>query len=163
MALPVISFKFKHALATLNRQFSGSKVRSVSAVGGLLFLRLPAPLKLHKESAANLSRHVAAVAYLLKSARESQRLLYLMSILQSRYALASSALPTFLVEILTKWLTLRYSVAFVEVCAGRQLQRTVWGRDVSSFVYWWPPLANIGELHLNRFISSDKLDYLFTC
>lgn len=141
-------------------------MRSVNAVGGLLFLQLPAPLKSHNESAADLSKHVVAVANHLKSARESQRLLYLTSVLQSRYALASSVLPTFLVEILTKWLTLRYSVAFVEVCAGRQLQRTVWGRDVSSFIYWWPPLANIGELYLFRFTSTDKLielHYLFTC
>lgn len=124
---------------------TGSNVKASDAIGGMLCIKLPI---LDSAKDANLLENLKAIKDNINTSRETQQLTFLLSVLQTKYGFLSKLLPATLITVALKYLSLKYSVSFTEVTSRQPLvmQRTIWGQEVSSVIYWRPPQANISIL-----------------
>ncbi|KRT85651.1 hypothetical protein AMK59_1289 [Oryctes borbonicus] len=121
---------------------TGSNVRPTDSVGGMLCVDLPI---LDSRKDADLMENLKRIKDNINTAKEHQQLTYLLSMLQTKYGFLSKLLPATLITIALKYLSLKYSVSFTEITSRQPfvMQRTIWGQEVSSVIYWRPPQANI--------------------
>lgn len=125
---------------------TGSNVKATDAVGGMLCINLPI---LDSRKDADLLENLKDIKDNIITAKQNQQLTFLLSILQTKYGFLSKLLPATLITIALKYLSLKYSVSFTEITSRQPLvmQRTIWGQEVSSVIYWRPPQANISKLY----------------
>ncbi|KAI4456621.1 o-acyltransferase (wsd1-like) family protein [Holotrichia oblita] len=121
---------------------TGSNVRATDSVGGMLCINLPI---LDSRKDADLLENLKDIKDNIITAKQKQQLTFLLSILQTKYGFLSKLLPATLITIGLKYLSLKYSVSFTEITSRQPfvMQKTIWGQEVSSVIYWRPPQANI--------------------
>ncbi|XP_017770464.1 PREDICTED: uncharacterized protein LOC108558153 [Nicrophorus vespilloides] len=125
--------------------------RKCETIGGVMCIDLPIPVNSNK---GDILDHLAVIRKNVQRSLDTQKVTYLLSILQTRYATISKLLPSTLVGVFLRGLSLKYSVSFTELTATQPniSQKTNWGQEIISSIYWTPPQANISiSLCVNQF------------
>lgn len=134
---------------------------AVDAFGGMLCINLP----ILDSKQDSLLDNLRVIKKNMGEALSKQQVTYLLSIMQSKYGIISKLLPATLIGIFLRCLTLKYSVCYTEV-ANRHVnikQKTTWGKEVTSVIYWRPPQANISKLLMRVVVVDAIVLSLFVC
>lgn len=130
---------------------TGTNVKPYDSFGGVICMNLPI---INSEKEGSIVDNLNVIKKNLSKSLDKQSLTYLYSILQTKYGFLSKVFPATAIGIFLKYLSLKYSVSFTEVTSRypNVTQRTVWGQEVMSVIYWRPPQANISiSLCLNEY------------
>ncbi|KAF2896582.1 hypothetical protein ILUMI_09594, partial [Ignelater luminosus] len=136
---------------------SGTNVKPQDAVSGLLGLRLPV---LNAEKDETLLENLRVIKQNFANAIETQPVSYLLTTLQTKYGVLTNALPATAVEVILKYLSRKYTISITEITSKHPniTQRTIWGHEVTSAIYWRPPQANMSiSLCFNQYGDSITL------
>lgn len=134
---------------------TGSNVKPEDAVSGILCLNLSVP---------DPSKETTDVENLLdiknefNVALEKQGLSHLLSILQTKFGILTKFLPSTCLSVYLKYLSRKYSVSITEVTSRHPhvMQKTIWGQEVLSVIFWRPPQANTSKWNHRFFYNFDN-------
>lgn len=120
----------------------GPNVKPSDSMSGILCLTLSS---LQSERA--MTAVLKNVHENFAEASEKQALVSLLSLLEIRHGILTKLLPYTLLGVLLKYLSRKYAISFTEVTSRHPnvTQRTLWGQEVVSAVFWRPPQANISK------------------
>lgn len=128
---------------------TGPEMKSQNFVSGLIGLRLPV---LNAEKDETFLENLRVVKNNFASAIEAQPISYFLTILQTKFGVLTNALPSTFIEVLLKYLSRKYTISITEITTdNNNIQRTTWGQDVTSAIYWRPPQANMSKSLFNYF------------
>ncbi|KAK9883267.1 hypothetical protein WA026_001451 [Henosepilachna vigintioctopunctata] len=136
---------------------SGTNVRPEDSCAGILFMELPI---LNEERGDTLLDNLVKVKRNLCESSDKQQVSYLLSILQTKFGVFTKILPTTFLAVYLRYLSRKFAVSVTEVSSRypNVTQRTLWGQEVESAIYWRPPQANISiSLCLNEYADHVKL------
>lgn len=125
---------------------AGPNIKPSDSISGILCLTLSS-----LQSEKNMLQVLNEVHQNFFEASERQALVSLLSLLEIRSGILSKLLPYTFLSVLLKYLSRKYAISFTEVTSRSPnvTQRTLWGQEVVSAIYWRPPQANISKLSLN--------------
>ncbi|KAG5876023.1 hypothetical protein JTB14_009812 [Gonioctena quinquepunctata] len=136
---------------------TGHNIKPEDAVSGLVCLNLaipnPAKETTHIENLLEIKSKFSACL-------EKQGLSHLLTMLQTKFRILTQFLPSTLLSVYLKYLSRKYAVSVTEITSRypNVTQRTLWGQEVKSVVYWRPPQANTSiSLCLNEYADHVKL------
>lgn len=124
---------------------SGVNVKPSDSVSGLLCVTLPIP---ESEKSCLLIQHLHKIRQNFSESLEKQPLLSLLSLMEIKYGILTKLLPATFLSVLLKYLTRKYAISFTEISCKHPnvTQKTLWGQEVVSAIFWRPPQANISKL-----------------
>lgn len=134
-------------IRNINSQYifaTGSNIRPEDSVSGIICLNLPiADPQSDKSQLDNLKE---LEIRFLKSL-ETQSLSHMLSLCQTKFGILTKLVPSTIVSVYLKYLSRKYAITFTEVSNKypNVTQRTLWGQEVVSVVYWRPPQANTSK------------------
>lgn len=123
---------------------TGPNIKPEDAVSGILCLNLSIPDP-NKETSD--IENLLEIKNKFNSALEKQGLSHLLTVLQTKFGILTKFLPATILSIYLKYLSRKYCVSVTEVTSRypHVKQRTVWGQEVLSVIYWRPPQANTSK------------------
>ncbi|CAH0564858.1 unnamed protein product [Brassicogethes aeneus] len=136
---------------------TGNNVKPGDAMSGILCLNLPI---MDPERETTQLDNLMEVRDNFHKVLEKQGLSHLLTILQTRFGVLTKFLPSFLVSVYLKYLSRKYAVSVTELTSRypNVTQRSLWGQEVSSVIYWRPPQGNTSiSLCLNEYADHVKL------
>ncbi|KAL3273690.1 hypothetical protein HHI36_015120 [Cryptolaemus montrouzieri] len=136
---------------------TGINVRPEDSCSGILFMGLPIP---NNERGDTPVKNLAKIKNNFKESLEKQQVSYFLSILQTRFGVLAKILPSTFLAIYLRYLSRKFAVTVTEVSSRypNVTQRTLWGQEVSTVIYWRPPQANTCiSLCLNEYADHIKL------
>lgn len=121
---------------------TGNRIKPEDSIDGMLCIHLPI---LHSDKDGTILENLNDIKKNVQVARETQPVTYLLSIFQTKYGIFSKLLPATFIGIVLKYLSKKYAVSLTEVTSRQPnvTQKTIWGKEVTSVIYWRPPQANI--------------------
>ncbi|XP_018322920.1 uncharacterized protein LOC108735448 isoform X2 [Agrilus planipennis] len=121
---------------------SGNNMKVEDWFNGQLCFQLPV-LKSNDEIA--LVENLKRITDNLTATINQQPITYLLTLLQTKYGFITNSLPASFLRILLKYLSRRYTISVTEITSSypNTKQKTIWGEEVTSAIYWRPPQANI--------------------
>ncbi|KAL1497874.1 hypothetical protein ABEB36_008760 [Hypothenemus hampei] len=147
-------------MRNINSQYlfaTGPNIRPEDSVSGIICFNLPIiDLQSDKTQLENFKE----LEVKFKTSIDRQGLSHLLTLLQSRFKIMTKFLPATLVSIYLKYLSRKYAITFTEVTNRypNVTQRTLWGQEVISAIYWRPPQANTSiSLCINEYADHVKL------
>lgn len=147
-------------MRNINSQYlfaTGPNIKSRDSVSGMICLNLPlVELQSDKTQLQNLKD----LEIRFKSSIERQGLSHLLTLFQTKYGILTKFLPSTVVSIYLKYLSRKYVVTVTEVTNKypNVTQRTLWGQEVVSAIYWRPPQANTSiSLCINEYADHIRL------
>ncbi|KAJ8972055.1 hypothetical protein NQ317_010924 [Molorchus minor] len=136
---------------------TGPNVKPEDSISGILCLNLAIP---NPEEDTTYSDHLSEIKKTFRSSLEKQGLSHLLTMLQTKFGILTKFLPSIILSIYLKYLSMKYAVTVTEVTSRypNVTQKTIWGREVTSVIYWRPPQANTSiSLCLNEYADHVKL------
>lgn len=128
---------------------TGNNVKSEDSIGGVICIDLPL---LYKDR--DILKNLKMIGENLREAKDKQQVTYLLSILQTKYGMFSKFLPATFMGACLRFLSRKYAISITEVTTKQpnMTQRTLWGQEVTSAIYFRPPQANISiSIILNQY------------
>lgn len=121
---------------------SGPNIKPSDSISGILCLTLTS-----LQTEKSMLEVLQEVHQNFLEASEKQALVSLLSLLEIRSGILSKLLPYTFLSVLLKYLSRKYAISFTEVTSRSPnvTQRTLWGQEVISTIYWRPPQANISK------------------
>lgn len=129
---------------------TGPNVRPEDAMSGILCLNLPI---LDQEKDTTQLENLIEVRNNFQNSLEKQGLSHLLTVLQTKFGVLTKFLPSFAVSIYIKYLSRKYAITVTELTSRypNVTQRTLWGQEVSSVIYWRPPQGNTSKFIIYYF------------
>lgn len=123
---------------------SGINVKPSDSVSGVLCITLPIP---ESEKSCVLLEYLRKIQRNFTDSLNKQPLVFLLTLMEIKYGIITKLLPATFLSILFKYLTRKYAISFTEInCKHPNVtQKTLWGQEVSSAIFWRPPQANISK------------------
>lgn len=120
----------------------GPNVKPSDSISGILCLTLSS-----LQSQKDMLQVLRDIHENFLEASEKQALVSLLSLLEIRHGILTKLLPYTFLSVLLKYLSRKYAISFTEVTSRSPnvTQRTLWGQEVVSAIYWRPPQANISK------------------
>ncbi|XP_050298401.1 uncharacterized protein LOC126737520 [Anthonomus grandis grandis] len=147
-------------MRNINSQYlfaTGPNIKPADSVSGIICLNLPIiDLKSDKSQLDNLKE----LETRFRTSIENQGLSHLLTLLQTKFGILTKFLPSFLLSVYLKFLSRKYAVTLTEVSNRypNMSQRTLWGQEVFTVVYWRPPQANTSiSLCINEYADHVRL------
>lgn len=130
---------------------TGPNIKPEDSVSGMICLNLPI---VDPHSDATQLDNFKVLQQKFRTSIEKQGLSHLLTLLQTRFGILTKFLPATCLSIYLKYLSRKYAVTFMEVSNRypNVNQRTLWGQEVVSAIYWRPPQANTSKKSLNNFV-----------
>nr|XP_023016804.1 uncharacterized protein LOC111506092 [Leptinotarsa decemlineata] len=136
---------------------TGLNIKPEDAVSGVVCLNLTIPDSVTETSHIE---NLMGIESKFSASLEKQGLSHLLTMLQTKSGLLTQFLPATVLSIYLKYLSRKYAVTVTEITSRypNVTQRTLWGQEVSSVIYWRPPQANTSiSLCLNEYADHVKL------
>jgi hypothetical protein len=136
---------------------TGANLRPEDSVSGILCLNLPI---LDPEKEVSVLENLVEIKNNFRNSLDRQGLSHLLSLGQTKFGLLTKILPLSLLAVYLRYLSRKYAVSGTELTSRypNVSQRTLWGQEVSSVIYWRPPQANSSvSLCLNEYADHVKL------
>ncbi|VEN39141.1 unnamed protein product [Callosobruchus maculatus] len=136
---------------------TGPNIKPEDAVSGILCLNLPIQ---DPETDISQLETLIEIKNKFNSALEKQGLSHLLTMLQTKFGILTMFLPSTVLSVYLKYLSRKYAVVVTEVTSRypNVFQKTLWGQEVTSVIYWRPPQANTSiSLCLNEYADHVKL------
>ncbi|XP_057660386.1 uncharacterized protein LOC130896374 [Diorhabda carinulata] len=136
---------------------TGPNIRSENAVSGILCMNLAIP---DPDDGTNEIETLLDIKKKFKASLETQGLSHLLTILQTKFRFLTQLLPPTVLSVYLKYLSRKYAVSVAEITSNypNVTQKTIWGQEVSSVIYWRPTQANMCiSLCLNEYSDQVKL------
>lgn len=123
---------------------TGPNIKPEDAVSGILCLNLVVP---DPEKDTSDIENLLEIKQKFNASLEKQGMSHLLTMLQTKFGILTMFLPSTVLSIYLKYLSRKYAVSVTEVTSRypNVTQRTLWGHEVSSVIYWRPPQANTSE------------------
>lgn len=120
---------------------TGVNVRPEDACSGIIFMGLPV---LNEENGDTTIENFVKIKNRLNESLEKQQLSYFMTILQTKFGILTEVLPSILLIIYLRYLSRKFAIAVTEMSSRHpnMTQKTIWGQEVESAIYFRPPQAN---------------------
>ena len=130
---------------------TGPYLKPEDSVSGILCVNLPI---LDPEKEVSVLENLVDIKNNLTGSLQKQGLSHLLSLCQTKFGFLTKILPLSLLGVYLRYLSRKYAVSVTELTSRypNVSQRTLWGQEVSSVIYWRPPQAN----------SSKKLSHFMT-
>lgn len=134
-------------IRNINSQYlfaTGPNIRPEDSVSGIICLNLPiADPQSDKSQLDNLKE----LEVKFRKSLETQSLSHMLSLCQTKFGILTKLVPSTIVSVYLKYLSRKYAITFTEVSNKypNVTQRTLWGQEVVSVVYWRPPQANTSK------------------
>ncbi|XP_076263861.1 uncharacterized protein LOC143198492 [Rhynchophorus ferrugineus] len=147
-------------MRNINSQYlfaTGPNIKSRDSVSGMICLNLP---MVDPQSDKSQLQNLQDLKIKFKTTIEKQGLSHLLTLLQTKYGILTKFLPSTIVSIYLKYLSRKYVVTMTEVTNKypNVTQRTLWGQEVVSAIYWRPPQANTSiSLCINEYANHMRL------
>ncbi|XP_018575248.1 uncharacterized protein LOC108914034 [Anoplophora glabripennis] len=136
---------------------TGQNIKPEDAMSGILCMNLAIP---DPEKEITALENLLEIKNKFNSAIRKQGLSHLLTMLQTKFGILTKLLPSTIVSIYLKYLSAKYAVTVTEVTSRypNVTQKTLWGQEVNSVIYWRPPQANTSiSLCLNEYADHVKL------
>ncbi|KAH1016122.1 hypothetical protein HUJ04_007394 [Dendroctonus ponderosae] len=136
---------------------TGPNIKPEDSVSGMICLNLPI---VDTQSDATQLDNLRVLEQKFRSSIEQQGLSHLLTLLQTRFGILTKFLPSTFLSVYLKYLSRKYIVTFMEVSNRypNVTQRTLWGQEVVSAIYWRPPQANTSiSLCINEYADHIRL------
>ncbi|CAH1954269.1 unnamed protein product [Acanthoscelides obtectus] len=135
---------------------TGPNIKPEDHVSGILCLNLPIP---DPEKDVSLLENLLEIKNKFNSALEKQGLSHLLTMLQTKFGILTMFLPSTILSVYLKYLSRKYAVVVTEVTSRypNVFQKTLWGQEVTSVIYWRPPQANTSEYTAGSKISVQNI------
>ncbi|RZC32823.1 uncharacterized protein BDFB_011117 [Asbolus verrucosus] len=136
---------------------TGVHLKPEDSVSGILCLNLPVP---DPEKEASILENLVDIKNNLRNSLEKQGLSHLLSLCQTKFGFLTKILPLSVLGVYLRYLSRKYAISITELSSRypNVSQRTLWGQEVSSAIYWRPPQANSSvSLCLNEYADHVKL------
>lgn len=123
---------------------SGKIIKPKESVSGILCVNLPI---LDPEKDTSILENLVEVKHNFQGSLEKQGFIHLMTLLQMRSGFLTKMIPSSILGIYLRFLSRKYAISITEVNSrySNVTQRTVWGQEVTSVIYWRPPQANSSD------------------
>lgn len=123
---------------------TGPNIKPEDAESGVLCLNLSIP---DPDKEMSGIENLLEVKNKFNTALGKQGLSHLLTILQTKFGILTKFLPSTCLSIYLKYLSSKYSVSVTEVTSRHPhfIQRTLWGQEVLTIIYWRPPQANTSK------------------
>ncbi|XP_060522192.1 uncharacterized protein LOC132699472 isoform X1 [Cylas formicarius] len=136
---------------------TGPQVKFYDSMSGIICLNLPV---VDPQSDVTQLENLKLIEGKFKLALEKQGVSHLLTSLQTRAGVLTMFLPSTFASIYLKYLSRKYVVTVTELTNRypNVTQRTLWGQEVDSVIYWRPPQANTSiSLCVNEYADHVKL------
>ncbi|KAJ8957429.1 hypothetical protein NQ318_004909 [Aromia moschata] len=136
---------------------TGPNVKPEDSMSGILCLNMSIP---DPEEDTSYLENLLEIKTKFKTSLEKQGLSRLLTMLQTKFGIMTKFLPSTVLSIYLKYLSTKYAVTVTEVTSRypNVTQKTLWGQEVNSVIYWRPPQANTCiSLCLNEYADHVKL------
>ncbi|KAJ8923174.1 hypothetical protein NQ315_001728 [Exocentrus adspersus] len=136
---------------------TGPNIKPEDAMSGILCLNLAVP---DPEKETTALDNLLEIKNKFNTALEKQGLSHLLTMLQTKFGILTKFLPSTIVSVYLKYLSTKYAVTVTEVTSRypNVKQKTLWGQEVNTVIYWRPPQANTSiSLCLNEYADHVKL------
>ncbi|XP_044272297.1 uncharacterized protein LOC123016146 [Tribolium madens] len=136
---------------------TGPNLRPEDSVSGILCLNLPI---LDPEKQTSTLENLLEVKNNFRTSLEKQGLSHLLSLCQTKFGFLTKILPLSLLSVYLRYLSRKYAVSVTELTSRypNVSQKTLWGQEVTSVIYWRPPQANSSvSLCLNEYADHVRL------
>lgn len=135
------------ALRNINSNYifgTGPHLRPEDSVSGILCLNLPI---LDPEKEISIMENLVEVKNNFRNSLDKQGLSHLLSLCQTKFGFLTKVLPLSLLAVYLRYLSRKYAVSVTEVTSRypNVSQKTLWGQEVNSVIYWRPPQANSSQ------------------
>lgn len=147
-------------MRNINSQYlfaTGPNIRPQDSVSGIICLNLPI---VDPESDKTQLQNIKELEIKFRTSIERQGLSHLLTLLQTKFGILTNFLPSTLLSVYLKFLSRKYAITVTEVTNKypNVTQRTLWGQEVVSAIYWRPPQANTSiSLCLNEYADHIKV------
>lgn len=120
---------------------TGVNIRPEDSCSGILFMGLPI---LNNAKGDTLIENLVKIKNRLNESLEKQQLSYFLTILQTKYGILTEVLPSILLIVYLRYLSRKFAISVTEMSSRHPnvTQRTLWGQEVESAIYFRPPQAN---------------------
>ncbi|XP_044759724.1 uncharacterized protein LOC123317321 [Coccinella septempunctata] len=120
---------------------TGVNVRPEDSCSGILFMGLPV---LNEEKGDTMIENLVKIRNRLNESLEKQQMSYFLTILQTKFGILTEVLPSILLIIYLRYLSRKFAISVTEVSSRHPnvTQKTIWGQEVESAIYFRPPQAN---------------------
>lgn len=122
---------------------TGPNLKPENAVSGILCFNLSIP----NPDKDNYFENLLEIKQSFGSALEKQGLSHLLTLLQTKFGYLTDFFPATFLAVYLKYLSRKYPVSVTELTSRypNVTQKTLWGQEVNSVVYWRPPQANTSK------------------
>ncbi|CAG9767260.1 unnamed protein product [Ceutorhynchus assimilis] len=147
-------------MRNINSQYlfaTGANIRPADSVSGIICLNLPI---VDPQSDKTQLDNLKELEVKFRTTIERQGLSHLLTLLQTKFGICTKFLPSMLLSVYLKFLSRKYAVTVTEVSNRypNVTQRTLWGQEVVSAIYWRPPQANTSiSLCINEYADHIRL------
>ncbi|XP_066137622.1 uncharacterized protein [Euwallacea fornicatus] len=147
-------------IRNINSQYlfaTGPNIKPEDSVSGIICLNLPI---VDPHSDRTQLENLKDLEVKFRNSIETQSLSHLLTLLQTKFGILTKVIPSTLVSVYLKYLSRKFAVTFTEVSNRypNVTQRTLWGQEVISAIYWRPPQANTSiSLCINEYADHIRL------
>lgn len=120
---------------------TGMNAKPENCFNGILCVKLPI---LDPENEVSILENLVAVKHNVHHSLEKQGMVHLLTFLETKFGFLTKIIPLSILGIYLRFLSRKYTVSITEITSRypNVTQKTLWGQEVNSVVYWWPPQAN---------------------